>query len=381
MYKSREDDYQRRFDDNEPRNAYGYEHNRTHYQDDVYDEDDFYGQIMRNASKNKPYRDAPRPEYNSYDDYNEPPRRTRLENTDRISRMDDDAYRNAYREPKTPYTAPLDYHKEQPRDVYTQPDYAQPEYTQPIRAYERTSQFTSDPVTPRDDFSKTSRFTQEPSREMPSRRSRLQEESYVPKEPQADYPPIEEPPVNMRRRSRPVETPPASYGGFQEYQEPKRSAPMTLSEEYESKQKKAKPKLAKKKVKKVKETNTVDANAFKIFVKQNLLIFVIALINMAVVTLLTASLLYTRFIKDYIVMPSLTTDMIKMCLLLTPLLAYQVAGLHCGYTMMKEKIKDMKVAFKVLLFPIFFIVFEVIGFVCEIPYLIYSIVKMQDNDL
>lgn len=184
----------------------------------------------------------------------------------------------------------------------------------------------------------------------------------------------------MRRRSRTVEEPAQAIGGYAEYQEPKRSSPMTLSEEYESKQRKARTKPAKKKVSKKKEVSAVETGFYKTFVKQNLMILLIALINMAAVTLLTASILYTQYMKDYLVMPNLTSDMIKTCLLLTPLFAYQVAGLHCGYTMMKAKIKDLKTVFKVILFPVFFIVFELLGLVCEVPYLIYCAVKMQDEE-
>lgn len=377
MYKSREDEYQRRFDETQPQSPYGYNNTQTPYHNDVYDEDDFYGQIMRNASRANPYREAPQEtqqpfRQNAYENnYQEPPRRTRSDLTERLPRVEEPAYgRNTF----------VDNNNYTPTNNYLDTSYKQPEYSQPVRAYEHTSQYSTSQFQqgPGEEYQSTTSYANNPGRETLSRRARVQEESYVPREPQINSYPIEE--TTSLRRSRVVEEPAIqSYGSFQEavLEEPKKTPiPMTLSEEVESSRKKSKP-MKKQKNRQVEQV--VEAGVHKKFVKANLLILLIGIINMAAVSLITASLLYTQFLKGYIVQPSMSNDMIKLCLLLTPIFAYQLAGLHCGYTMMKDKFKSLKPAFRILLSPILFIIYEIVGFVCEIPYLIYALVKMNDE--
>lgn len=383
MYKSREDEYQNRFEDTPSQPSYGYNNTRTPYQNDVYEEDDFYGQIMRNASRNNPYREAPQeqPNYRSTpyeNEYQETPRRSRMDMTGRLPQIEEDSYsRNIYQEKSNTYPTSS--------QTYANPSYSANEYTPPVRAHERTSQFSTGQFqAANNEYLNNTNYQNNNSRETLSRRSRVQEESYVPREPQIQtYQNEDVPTPSFQRRTRPIEEPVQSYGSFQEtiIEEPKK-APMTLSEEYESnrKSKKPKTKAVKKEKKQVAEKIAVDANTHKKFVKSNLLIFVIALVNMAAVSLITASVLYTQFLKNYIVQANMVEDIIKLCLLLTPLFAYQLAGLHCGYSMLKDKFKNLKPGIRIILSPILFIVYELTGFVCEIPYLIYSMIKMNEDN-
>lgn len=397
MYKSREDEYQRRFDTNDGQNSYGYDNTRPSYQDDIYDEDDFYGQIMKNASKNNPYRNIQPEPHQDYGTGYEPsfqePRRSRMEATSRLPRMEEEPYnRPTYQErderPVNPYQKPVSSYSE---NTYAQPEYtAQIEFKQPVRAYERTSQFSNNqPQGPLNDYSSTSGYNTAPLRETPSRRARVQEEPYVAREPQINPYAQEEPiaPIGQRRRARPVEEPqPTSYGGFSEdlIEEPKRAskAPMTLSEEYESQRKKKKgnkPKAAPKLSQKKEVAAITQTVGFKSFVKQNLIIFVYALVNCIALSFIVASLVYTQVIQNYVMPSGVQDELIKLSLIVAPILAYQVAGFHCGYFMLRNKLQNMKPAFKIILSPILFIVFEAVGIICEIPYLIYAMVKMGDE--
>ncbi len=376
MYKSRENDYQRRYDDSEPQSSYGYESSRPHYQEDRYNnnDDDFYGQIMRNASRNKPYRSEPKQDYDTFEkSYDEPVRPSRAEATGRMPRIEEDPYtRISYSNERPSYTGNTGSYQE---------PYKEPEYTQPVRAYERTSQYmTGQFKEPVDDYSKTGNYQRESYRETPSRRARMQEENYHSRESMQD--PFAAEQTSSLRRRRVMEESTSSYSGFPEMEEAERKGPMTLSEEYETKQKKKKTKQKSNKKKAVKTAvkAPVDTSMYGKFLKNNLLILLIALINMVAVSLIITSVLYTQFLKNYIIQPSLTDDMIKTCLMLAPLFAYQVAGLHCGYALLKDKIEHTKTGVKILLSPLLFIAFEVTGFFCEIPYLIYCAIKMQDED-
>lgn len=411
MYKSREDEYQRRFDANDAQDSYGYDNNRTAYQNDVYDEDDFYGQIMKNASKNNSFRNIqpePHQEYgNAYDSSFKETRRSRVDSTSHLPRMEEPTFAhpsyaereehpvNSYQKPVNAYSQP----------AFAKPDYpSQMEYKQPVRAYDKTSQFSSNQFQSNmDDYQNTSNFNTASLQETPSRRSRVLEDSYFSREPQMplytqeDSYPAREPQLNSyaqeesirapRRRSRSIDaTQSTSYGGFSKelMEEPTRTTkpPMTLSEEVELQRKSKRVGTLNKEPRQTikKQMRTRDLpNDYKAFVKQNLIIFVYAVVNCIALSIIASSVIYTQIIQNYVMPSGVQGEIIKLCLVIGPAFAYLVAGFHCGYFMFKSKLQNMKPVFKVLLSPIFFIVFEVVGFVCEIPYLIYAMVKMGNE--
>lgn len=164
-----------------------------------------------------------------------------------------------------------------------------------------------------------------------------------------------------------------------------RKAALTLSEEYEmsrkqkkKKEKQPKIKSEKKAVKEVVEKIPGAGKSYKSFTKWNLLIFLIAMLNIVLITLSTASLVYSNYFNNFALQSDIVQSIITYCLIISALFAYNAAGLHCGYFMFKDKLDSMKTVFKVLLFPILLIVLDIVGFICEIPYLIYCFVKAGD---
>jgi len=119
-----------------------------------------------------------------------------------------------------------------------------------------------------------------------------------------------------------------------------------------------------------------DRRPYHTYVKHNVIIFFITLLDAVAISITTSSLVYTTFFKKFSsVNSSIVPDIILMSLIITLIMAYLTAGIHTGYTIIKKSLRTWNPALKILLSPLLLIVSLLIGAVGEIPYLIYACIK------
>ncbi|MDE6476566.1 MAG: hypothetical protein K2L08_06930, partial [Erysipelotrichaceae bacterium] len=112
------------------------------------------------------------------------------------------------------------------------------------------------------------------------------------------------------------------------------------------------------------------------FLKWNALIFVIVFLQM---------LLFLSFYALYLqklpflhsLIPLEGSNMILRLFITSFLFAYQIASLHCGYTLMKHSLIKAKKGRIIICFPILFILTSILGLLCEIPYFIFSCFQLS----
>lgn len=112
------------------------------------------------------------------------------------------------------------------------------------------------------------------------------------------------------------------------------------------------------------------------YVKHNIIIFFITLLDACFVSVATSSVVYTMFFQKFSAIKSdIIPDIVSMALIITVCIAYLTAGIHTGFTILKKSIKNWSLVAKILLSPLLLIISLLIGIVCEIPYLIYASIK------
>lgn len=120
-------------------------------------------------------------------------------------------------------------------------------------------------------------------------------------------------------------------------------------------------------------------NSYKQFVKSNLLIFLFLLLDAVIISIASSSAIYNAFISKYPLSSDIIMDIIGVDAIVAVLMAYLTAGIHTGYTILKNSLKKWNIIAKVLLSPLLLIVFVLIGAICEIPYLIYAGIKSSSE--
>ena len=112
------------------------------------------------------------------------------------------------------------------------------------------------------------------------------------------------------------------------------------------------------------------------YVHQNVIVFFISLLDAALVSITTASIVYTNFFKRYTSVNSeIVIDIIIKSLIVTVIAAYITAAVHTGYTILKKSLQNWKTPVKVILSPLLLVISLLIGVICEIPYLIVASIK------
>lgn len=112
------------------------------------------------------------------------------------------------------------------------------------------------------------------------------------------------------------------------------------------------------------------------YVHQNVVVFFISLLDAALVSITTASIVYTNFFKRYTSVNSeIVIDIIIKSLIVTVIAAYITAAVHTGYTILKKSLQNWKTPVKVILSPLLLVISLLIGVICEIPYLIVASIK------
>lgn len=112
------------------------------------------------------------------------------------------------------------------------------------------------------------------------------------------------------------------------------------------------------------------------YVHQNVIVFFISLLDAALVSVTTSSVVYTNFFKRYTSVNSeIVTDIIIKSLIISLIAAYLTASIHTGYTILKKSLQNWKTPVKVLLSPLLFVISLLIGVICEIPYFIFASIK------
>ncbi|MCI9525085.1 MAG: YrzE family protein [Erysipelotrichaceae bacterium] len=119
---------------------------------------------------------------------------------------------------------------------------------------------------------------------------------------------------------------------------------------------------------------------YKSYVKQNLTIFFITLLDAAIVSFATSSIVYTAFFNKF---SNVSSDIVPTILiyagLITLFVAYITASLHTGYTILKKPIRNWNTTVKIIFFPLIFVIALIIGIICEIPYLIFASIKAKSE--
>lgn len=112
------------------------------------------------------------------------------------------------------------------------------------------------------------------------------------------------------------------------------------------------------------------------YVHQNVIVFFISLLDAALVSVATSSIVYTNFFKRYTSVNSeIVTDIIIKSLIIALLAAYLTVSVHTGYTILKKSLQNWKAPVKVLLSPILLVISLFIGIICEIPYFLFASMK------
>ena len=115
---------------------------------------------------------------------------------------------------------------------------------------------------------------------------------------------------------------------------------------------------------------------YSTYVHQNVIVFFISLLDAVLVSVATASIVYTNFFKRYTsVNAEIVTDIIIKSLIISALAAYLTASVHTGYMILKKSLQNWKTPVKVLLSPLLLVISLLIGVIVEIPYFIFAIIK------
>ena len=115
---------------------------------------------------------------------------------------------------------------------------------------------------------------------------------------------------------------------------------------------------------------------YSTYVHQNVIVFFISLLDAVLVSVATASIVYTNFFKRYTsVNAEIVTDIIIKSLIISVLAAYLTASVHTGYMILKKSLQNWKTPVKVLLSPLLLVISLLIGIIAEIPYFIYASIK------
>ena len=115
---------------------------------------------------------------------------------------------------------------------------------------------------------------------------------------------------------------------------------------------------------------------YSTYVHQNVIVFFISLLDAVLVSVATASIVYTNFFKRYTsVNAEIVMDIIIKSLIISVLAAYLTASVHTGYMILKKSLQNWKTPVKVLLSPLLLVISLLIGIIAEIPYFIYASIK------
>lgn len=159
----------------------------------------------------------------------------------------------------------------------------------------------------------------------------------------------------------------------------KRKASPTLYEEYEwnQKQKNKNKQLKSNFINTQTSKKCIPQNKeeYRSFLKWNFTIFITAFINVLLILLICFSYLQIQTFHNL----QIPSDIYRTFFIMSLLFAYQIASLHCGYTITKHRLIKMKKTIKVLLYPILLVILLIIGFICEIPYCIFSCFQLENN--
>lgn len=124
-----------------------------------------------------------------------------------------------------------------------------------------------------------------------------------------------------------------------------------------------------------KTVNTLQ-KPYTTYVHQNIIVFFISLLDAALVSVTTASIVYTNFFKRYTSVNSdIVFDIVLKSLVVTAIAAYITAAVHTGYTILKKSLQNWKPSVKVILSPLLLVISLLIGVICEIPYFIVATIK------
>ena len=121
---------------------------------------------------------------------------------------------------------------------------------------------------------------------------------------------------------------------------------------------------------------TVDAHPYSTYVKHNLIIFFLSLVDLAIVSVATSSIVYTYHFERF---SSVNSEMVKeiviQALLVVAIVALLTACVHTGYTILKKSLRNWKGSLKIILSPLLLILYLVVGVICHIPYFIFACIK------
>lgn len=165
-------------------------------------------------------------------------------------------------------------------------------------------------------------------------------------------------------------------------QEFRRSQPghhrQSLEPQNQGNKRKSKPASVKRTRATIQETDQ-SMSIFKKFIKTNLTILLLSLINGVVIAFACGSFIYVSFFNKYPIDDKIIPEIILSSLLIAVLMTYLTAGIHTGFTIIKNYIASWSMALKVILSPLLLLTCLLIGAICEIPYLIFNALKSSNT--
>lgn len=128
------------------------------------------------------------------------------------------------------------------------------------------------------------------------------------------------------------------------------------------------------------DVDSGDSQPYMNYLRQNITIFFVTLLDATLVSITTASTVYTSFFNRFSSINSdIVPEIIMMAAIITLIAAYATASLHTGYTILKKSTRNWNRTAKIILFPVLFVLALIIGIICEIPYLIFANIKKRNE--
>lgn len=122
-----------------------------------------------------------------------------------------------------------------------------------------------------------------------------------------------------------------------------------------------------------------ETTSYRHFIKRNMSIAGMTLLNAVIVSIATSSFVYVQFFYKYPINSEIISEIVLLSSLVALLMTYLIAGIHTGWTILKKPIAKWSMIAKCLTSPFLLVASLLIGAVSEIPYLIYASIKASNE--
>lgn len=118
-----------------------------------------------------------------------------------------------------------------------------------------------------------------------------------------------------------------------------------------------------------------NTNPYMQYCLTSLAILFVAAVSCILLSIFVSSVVYTQYFNAYNIHDEIMMNIIQTAAILGGVFTYNTVGIYCGYVMFKESMSKLSLAVRIVLFPVFFILYDLTGLICTIPFFIYNVVK------